>query len=88
VCSSDNVCKAVVRVPRCLCVSMVLTEVDNCSNDCGGGGGGSGVSGTGRRQCRAAWLDVSQLLCLCITCAQGVDRSIPHKIKVQGSFLV
>lgn len=50
----------------CLFVSMVLTEVDNYSNDCGCDGG-STVSGASCRQCRAAWLDVSQLLCLSIT---------------------
>lgn len=42
-CSSDNVCRAVVRLPGCLCVSMVLTEVDNGCNDCGG----STVAATG-----------------------------------------
>lgn len=47
-------------------VSMVLTEVDNCSNDCGGSGG-STVSGTSCGRCGAARLDVSQLLCLSIT---------------------
>ena len=50
----------------CLCVSMVLTEVDNCSNDCGGSGG-SPVSAAGCRQCGAARLDVSQPPCLFIT---------------------
>lgn len=49
-----------------LCVSMVLTEVDNCSNDFGASGG-STESGISCRRYRAAWLDVSQLLCLSIT---------------------
>lgn len=48
------------------CVSMVLTEVDKRSNDCGGSGG-SAVSVTSCGQYRAAWLKVSQLLCLSIT---------------------
>lgn len=34
----------------CLFVSMELTGVDNCSNDCGGSRGGT-VSGSKRRQC-------------------------------------
>lgn len=64
-----SVCRAggcVVGCKGCRCVSMVLTEVDNCSNDCGGRGG-SAVSGTSRRRCRAAWSDMSQLLCLSVT---------------------
>lgn len=47
-------------------VSMALTEVDNCSNDFGAGGG-SAESGISCGRYRAAWLDVSQLLCLSVT---------------------
>lgn len=51
-CLNDIVCRAVVRVPRCFCVSMVLTGVDNSSNDCGGRGG-STDAGAGWRQSKS-----------------------------------
>lgn len=70
----------------CLFVSMVLTGVDNRSNDCSSGG--SAVSPAELRQNRAARLDVSQLLCLSVTWARGVDWSVLRRIRVHGSFLL
>lgn len=34
-CLNDSVCRAVVSVPGCFCVSMVPTGADNSSNDHG-----------------------------------------------------
>lgn len=69
-----------------LCVAMEPTQVDNCSNDCGGRAEAARHRGKRVASGERLWLDVSQLLCLSVTRARGVDWSILCGIKVQGSF--
>lgn len=81
------VCRVGAGAPGCLSVSMALTDVDNCSSNCGHNWG-SRCQGPARERGRAAWLDVSQLLCLSVTSARGVDWSILRWTKVPDSFLL